>query len=76
MLEVEAKFQVPSSRVFDTIRAKKQIAGDDLTHPRRIRQRDTYFDTATGWFFEHGRSFRLRENKGPMSWHSKGLFDD
>ena len=64
--EIEAKFQVRSSIVFDQIRSQKQVAGYRLIDPSIIPQQDTYFDTPTGLLFRQGAYLRLREKNGRM----------
>ena len=60
MLEVEAKFQIASPRVFDQIRSRKKVASFTLSNRANILQLDTYLDTTTRTLLRCGASFRLR----------------
>lgn len=74
--EIEAKFQVASEELFDSIRSAGSVAGHRMTTGDTIPQRDTYFDTAGATLLRDGWSLRLREKAGAVLVTFKGPFTD
>ena len=74
--EVEAKFQVASEELFDTIRSAGTVAGYPMASSETVPQRDTYVDTDDATLLRAGWSLRLREKAGVVLVTFKGPFID
>ncbi|MAF11698.1 hypothetical protein CMK11_14720 [Candidatus Poribacteria bacterium] len=74
--EVEAKFQVASEELFDSIRSAGFVGGYAMAASETVPQRDTYFDTAGATLLNAGWSLRLREKAGSVLVTFKGPFID